>query len=144
MLSSLFRSLKGSEVSSAPSREAWSRMLRTGRKDFSIICGGAKIASYSQKWEYVRQNPLRAGLIATQETWPYQEEIVRLPFARRRLIILRFRQLRAEPCKLRGDVLMRHGSVHEIFVSFFLDLFAPDFAEERARSSMEGAAELRA
>jgi REP element-mobilizing transposase RayT len=36
--------------------------------------------SYSQKWEYVRQNPVRAGLTTSQESRPYQGEIVRLPF----------------------------------------------------------------
>lgn len=61
-----------------------------------------------------------------------------------RSCILRFRQLRAESRELRGDVLMCHWSVHEIFVAFFLDLFAPDFTEKRARPSVDGAAELRA
>ena len=28
--------------------------------------------SYSEKWEYVRENPLRAGLVARFEDWPYQ------------------------------------------------------------------------
>jgi putative transposase len=32
--------------------------------------------SYAQKWEYVRQNPVRAGLVARPEDWPYQGEIV--------------------------------------------------------------------
>lgn len=32
--------------------------------------------SYAQKWEYVRQNPVRAGLIESAEDWPYQGEIV--------------------------------------------------------------------
>jgi REP element-mobilizing transposase RayT len=36
--------------------------------------------SYSQKWEYVRQNPVRAELVTTYEDWPYQGEIIRLPF----------------------------------------------------------------
>ena len=27
--------------------------------------------SYSEKWEYVRQNPVRAGLVCTAEDWPY-------------------------------------------------------------------------
>ena len=36
--------------------------------------------SYSQKWEYVRQNPVRAGLAASCDNWPYQGEIMRLPF----------------------------------------------------------------
>ena len=32
--------------------------------------------SYAQKWEYVRQNPVRAGLAESAEDWPYQGEIV--------------------------------------------------------------------
>ncbi|MFB3883521.1 MAG: transposase [Armatimonadota bacterium] len=31
--------------------------------------------SYAQKWEYVRQNPVRAGLASRPEDWPYQGEI---------------------------------------------------------------------
>ncbi|HTS17484.1 MAG TPA: transposase [Verrucomicrobiae bacterium] len=34
--------------------------------------------SYAQKWEYVRQNPVRAGLISHAEDWPFQGEILRL------------------------------------------------------------------
>ena len=37
--------------------------------------------SYSQKWEYVRMNPVRAQLCQTSEAWPFQGEIVRIPFA---------------------------------------------------------------
>jgi putative transposase len=36
--------------------------------------------SYAQKWDYVRMNPVRAKLCARPECWPYQGEIVRLPF----------------------------------------------------------------
>lgn len=36
--------------------------------------------SYAQKWEYVRQNPVRAGLVASPEDWPYQGEIVDIRF----------------------------------------------------------------
>jgi putative transposase len=36
--------------------------------------------SYSQKWDYVRMNPARAGLCETPEEWPYQGEIVAIPF----------------------------------------------------------------
>jgi REP element-mobilizing transposase RayT len=32
--------------------------------------------SYSQKWNYVRENPMRAGFIKSAEEWPYQREIV--------------------------------------------------------------------
>jgi len=34
--------------------------------------------SYAQKWEYVRQNPVRAGLVQFAEDWPYQGEVVRI------------------------------------------------------------------
>ena len=27
--------------------------------------------SYAQKWQYVRENPVRAGLVARPEDWPY-------------------------------------------------------------------------
>ena len=32
--------------------------------------------SYSQKWNYIRENPARAGLANSPEDWPYQGEIV--------------------------------------------------------------------
>jgi len=32
--------------------------------------------SYDSKWQYVRDNPVRAGLVATAEDWPYAGEIV--------------------------------------------------------------------
>ena len=31
--------------------------------------------TYSQKWDYVRENPVRAGLVARVEDWPWQGEI---------------------------------------------------------------------
>ena len=31
--------------------------------------------SYAAKWEYVRNNPVRAGLVAKPEDWPYQGEL---------------------------------------------------------------------
>jgi putative transposase len=34
--------------------------------------------SYAQKWNYVRENPVRAGLVVRWEEWPYQGEIVRI------------------------------------------------------------------
>ena len=36
--------------------------------------------SYSQKWEYVHMNPVRAKLSETPEAWPYQGEIIPIPF----------------------------------------------------------------
>jgi REP-associated tyrosine transposase len=34
--------------------------------------------SYAQKWEFVRENPVRAGLVGRSEAWPYSGEIVDL------------------------------------------------------------------
>ncbi len=32
-------------------------------------------ASYAEKWAYVRENPVRAGLVSRPEDWPFQGEI---------------------------------------------------------------------
>jgi len=34
--------------------------------------------SYAAKWEYVFQNPVRAGLVRCAEEWPYEGEITRI------------------------------------------------------------------
>jgi putative transposase len=34
--------------------------------------------SYSETWEYVRQNPVRAGFVADPEAWPYRGEFLRV------------------------------------------------------------------
>ena len=34
--------------------------------------------SYGEKWNYVRMNPVRAGLVAHPEDWPYAGEIEKL------------------------------------------------------------------
>jgi REP element-mobilizing transposase RayT len=36
--------------------------------------------SYSEKWDYVRNNPVRAGLVAEADAWPFQGEIAELRF----------------------------------------------------------------
>jgi len=36
--------------------------------------------SYSEKWEYVIQNPVRAGLVKRAKDWPYQGEIFLLEY----------------------------------------------------------------
>lgn len=38
--------------------------------------------SYSEKWEYVRDNPVRAGLVAREDEWPFQGEIYPLEVRR--------------------------------------------------------------
>ena len=37
--------------------------------------------SYAQKWDYVRENPIRAGLVSATEDWPFQGEIVEIEHA---------------------------------------------------------------
>ena len=34
--------------------------------------------SYDEKWAYVRENPVRAGLVRRAEEWPFQGEIVKI------------------------------------------------------------------
>ena len=36
--------------------------------------------SYAEKWDYVRMNPVRAGLCEKPEDWPFQGEIVRMEY----------------------------------------------------------------
>jgi len=36
--------------------------------------------SYAEKWAYVRDNPVRAGLVQKSEDWPYQGEIFSIHF----------------------------------------------------------------
>ena len=36
--------------------------------------------SYSEKWEYVCENPVRAGLVDRSEDWPFQGEIFSLEY----------------------------------------------------------------
>jgi putative transposase len=36
--------------------------------------------SYEQKWQYTRENPVRAKLVLTADDWPYQGEIGELQF----------------------------------------------------------------
>jgi putative transposase len=32
--------------------------------------------SYAQKWNYVRENPVRAGLVKNPDDWPFSGELV--------------------------------------------------------------------
>ncbi len=43
-------------------RHHWDRQLRSGE-------------SYSEKWNYVRNNPVRHGCVTEAEHWPYQGEL---------------------------------------------------------------------
>jgi hypothetical protein len=48
-------------------RSFWDTQLRRGDR-------------YEDKWEYVRNNPVRHGLVARAEDWPYAGEINVLPW----------------------------------------------------------------
>ncbi|EDY19806.1 hypothetical protein CfE428DRAFT_2395 [Chthoniobacter flavus Ellin428] len=43
-------------------RDHWDRELRSDER-------------YDEKWDYVRQNPVRANLVVTPDPWPYQGEL---------------------------------------------------------------------
>ena len=36
--------------------------------------------SYAQKWEYVRENPVRAGLVEAWREWPFSGEVYPLEY----------------------------------------------------------------
>lgn len=48
-------------------QDGWDTQLRKGD-------------SYTEKWNYVRQNPVRAGLVTDPDDWPYQGELHSLPW----------------------------------------------------------------
>lgn len=56
---------KGSRVEKLWQKDFWDRQLR-GHE------------SYTEKWNYVANNPVRAGLIQSVDDWPYQGEIHQL------------------------------------------------------------------
>jgi putative transposase len=45
----------------------WDTRLRSGE-------------SYDEKWTYVRNNPVRAGLVSSADDWPFQGELNVLPW----------------------------------------------------------------
>jgi putative transposase len=67
----------------------WMKGLKRGMSNASVATGNRlkwqpgffdhllrNDESYGQKWNYVRENPVRAGLVKTPDDWPYQGEIV--------------------------------------------------------------------
>ncbi|HVU15942.1 MAG TPA: transposase [Candidatus Didemnitutus sp.] len=67
-------------TSSCLGRSLWLDMPLWQAEFFDHVIRSAD--SYSAKWEYVRQNPVRAGLVREAELWPYAGEIVPLEFRR--------------------------------------------------------------
>ena len=56
------RQWAGRRVRSIWQRDFWDRQLRSGE-------------SYAQKWEYVRSNPVRHGLVQAADDWPFQGKL---------------------------------------------------------------------
>jgi putative transposase len=46
-------------------KDYWDTRLRTGQ-------------SYDEKWQYIRENPIRHNLVTDADDWPYQGELVEL------------------------------------------------------------------
>jgi REP-associated tyrosine transposase len=70
-LSVSVKSLKNSLSKTLRSLEVPSRHWQKGFFDHVL----RSAESYSQKWEYVCENPVRAGLVRNWEEWPYCGEI---------------------------------------------------------------------
>jgi hypothetical protein len=52
---------------------------RIGKK-VSLITSCEPMDSYSRKWHYVRDNPVRAGLVIEWSDWPFIGEVFDLEF----------------------------------------------------------------
>jgi putative transposase len=75
-LSVWMKSLKGSLSSVLRSSGCPSPYWQKGFFDHVLRSG----ESYSEKWNYVRDNPVRAGLVISANDWPYSGEINRLEY----------------------------------------------------------------
>ncbi len=65
----------------------WERQFRRSHKDpdcrwqaHSFHHRLRKQESYAEKWNYVRENPLRKGLVKNADDWRYQGMMNRLPW----------------------------------------------------------------
>jgi putative transposase len=63
----------------APASSAGRRLQKTPiwqRRFFDHVLRNEE--SYAQKWQYVRDNPVRAGFVDNADQWPYAGEIIRI------------------------------------------------------------------
>jgi len=65
----------------------WKRRLRRQLKTFEALFQAHSFhhrlrrdESYSEKWNYVRMNPVRAGMVSDTDQWPYQGVLNELPW----------------------------------------------------------------
>lgn len=73
-LSSWLKSLKNALSKSLRARNVVAPHWQKGFFDHVLRSN----ESYAAKWEYVRLNPIRGGLVRTPDEWPYQGQIQRL------------------------------------------------------------------
>jgi hypothetical protein len=55
-----------------PAKEGWEWNRLPGGGFHHRLRAGE---SYGQKWQYVRENPVRAGLVANPDDWPYHGRV---------------------------------------------------------------------
>jgi hypothetical protein len=75
-LSAWMKSLKGTLSSELRAKGCASPYWQKGFFDHIL----RSKESYSGKWQYVRENPVRAGLVKSWEEWPYLGEVFDLQF----------------------------------------------------------------
>jgi REP element-mobilizing transposase RayT len=75
-LSAWIRSLKNALSKVLPIHNVPSPHWQKGFFDHILRSG----ESYSQKWDYVRENPVRAGLVTDWREWPFLGEVFDLDF----------------------------------------------------------------
>ncbi|MBM4067628.1 MAG: hypothetical protein FJ271_01600 [Planctomycetes bacterium] len=64
-------------------KSQFSKRHKTAGHDWLVDHWDSRIRSesaYAEKWDYMLQNPVRAGLVARSEDWPYQGVIHNLPW----------------------------------------------------------------
>src|SRR5580765_977618 len=59
---------------------AWMKSLKNTISKMLRENGLRSSESYSEKWNYVRKNPVRAGLVPKAKDWPYVGEIFALEY----------------------------------------------------------------
>jgi len=65
-------------------KRAITKALHAGKKNVRVWQDGffdhvlRSSESYSEKWKYVRENPVRSGLVTRAEGWPFQGEVENL------------------------------------------------------------------
>jgi REP element-mobilizing transposase RayT len=77
-LSAWMKSLKNALSKVLREKDAPSPHWQKGFFDHILRSGD----SYSEKWQYVRENPVRAGLVKAWSDWPFAGEVFDLEFRR--------------------------------------------------------------